>query len=398
MSAPSRLVRGGAALALGCVSLLAPVGCRSVGDDAAQADPSSADARASAAARPSDAFVRDGEGGWKVLHPGAGHVVPADAKLPGETHLANVRMLTFAGQNAEAYWSFDDRELIFQATVDDLQCDQIFLMDVASGAVRQVTHEGRTTCPFFIPGTDRILFASTQADGPDCPPEPDRSQGYVWALYDYDIYTADRDGGRMVNITNTPGYDAEGTISPQGRVVFTSDRSGDLELYTMEPDGSDVRRLTDRPGYDGGAFFSPDGSKIVWRASRFDSEQELSDYRELLKQHMVRPSKMEIWIADADGSNPVQLTDNGKANFAPYFTPDGEAVVFASNMADPKGRVFEIWKVTIADKSLEQVTFNGESFDGFPMFSWDGKRVAFCSNRNGAQQYDTNVFVADWLP
>lgn len=344
-------------------------------------------------------FHADGEGGWTVLRPAAGHDVPADAALPGETHLASVRMLTFTGQNAEAYWSFDDSELIFQATFGDLECDQIFLLDVASGAVRQITNTGRTTCPYFLPDSDRVLFASTHESSPDCPPDPDRSQGYVWPLHDYDIYTADRDGGHLVNITNSPdSYDAEATVSRDGRIVFTSDRTGDLELWTMAQDGSDLRQITNRPGYDGGAFFSPDGTRLVWRSSRFDDEAAEADYRRLLGERLVRPSKMEIWVADADGSNARQLTDNGRANFAPYFTPDGSHVLFSSNIGDPRGRIFEIWMVPAAGGEPTRVTHNGESFDGFPMFSWDGTKLAFCSNRFGAEPGDTNVFVADWRP
>jgi Tol biopolymer transport system component len=325
-----------------------------------------------------------------------------DRVLPGEDHLSSVRQLTFGGQNAEAYWSFDNRHLIFQSTREGAegnaaQCDQIFIMEVETGEVTQITSKGRTTCAYFLPDDEHVLYASTHEASPDCPPEPDRSMGYVWPLYDgYEIYVAKRDGTGLRNITNSPGYDAEATVSRDGRIIFTSTRSGDLELWSMDADGGDLKQLTDTPGYDGGAFFSPDGSKIVWRASRFDDPAEEQEYFRLLGEGLVRPSKLEIFVADADGSNVVQVTRNGRANFAPFFTPDGDSVLFSSNMADEQGRIFDIWKVGLDGEGIERVTWN-DSFDGFPMFSWDGRRLAFASNRFNGAPYDTNVFVADWL-
>ncbi|MED5330812.1 MAG: hypothetical protein VX916_05925 [Planctomycetota bacterium] len=323
---------------------------------------------------------------------------PDPLLFPGEeAYLANVRQLTFSGQNAEAYFSFDDTDLIFQSTRGDLECDQIFIMDLDSNMTRQITEAGRTTCAYFIPGTNQILYASTHEASGDCPPEPDRSQGYVWPVYsEFDIYVADRDGANRRNITKSRGYDAEATISRSGRVVFTSARTGDLELWTMNADGTDLKQLTHSPGYDGGAFFSPDESMICWRASQFDSEQELKDYQRLLLQGLVRPSKMEIYVAKADGSQARRLTDNGSANFGPFFTPDGQFVIFSSNLADPKGRNFDLWMVDIRGENLQQVTFC-DSFDGFPMFSWDGKQLAFASNRFNAAPRETNLFIADWV-
>ena len=331
----------------------------------------------------------------------------SDLTAPGERHLRNVRQLTFGGQNAEAYWSWDDRELILQITADpsgaggvaaaDAPCDRIFRLDVAKGTLRQLTHEARQTCAYFVPDADRVVFASTHGASSDCPPEPDRSQGYVWPLYDYDVYLANGDGSGPVNLTKTPGYDAEATIGADGTILFTSARSGDLELWTMDADGGNPRQLTHTPGYDGGGFFSRDGSRIVWRASRPEGA-ELDDFQRLLGQGLVRPTSLEIFVADRDGRNVIQLTGNGKANFAPYFTPDGKGVVFASNMGDPKGRAFDIWYVNLDGSGLEQVTHDGSGFNSFPMFSRDGKRIAFSSNRNGAVPHETNVFVAEWVP
>jgi len=322
----------------------------------------------------------------------------AEVSLPGEKHLSNIRQITFGGENAEAYWSFDDRFLIFQSTRDDLECDQIFTLEVATGELTQLTNSGRTTCAFFLPNSDRVLFASTHAVSSECPPVPDRSKGYTWPLYNgYEIYTAERDGTGLVNISESMGYDAEATVSQDGNIVFTSDRSGDLELWSMNSEGGELKQLTNTPGYDGGAFFSRDGTKLVWRASRFDDAGEEAEYFRLLDEGIIRPSHLEIFVADADGRNVRQLTNNGAANFGPFFTPDGESVVFSSNMGDPRGRVFEIWKVDIDGKNLEQITHNGESFDGFPMFSWCGARLAFASNRNAAVPHDTNVFISDWI-
>ncbi|MBK1706621.1 TolB family protein [Halochromatium glycolicum] len=317
---------------------------------------------------------------------------------PGEDRLANVRQLTFGGENAEAYFSSDGDELIFQSTRGDRQCDAIYRMDADGSNVRQVSSgEGATTCSFIAPDDKAIIYASTHLGGPECPPKPDMSQGYVWPLYaSYDIFRADPDGSNRVRLTDTPGYDAEGVYSPQGdKIVFTSVRSGDLELYLMNPDGTGVEQLTDVPGYDGGAFFSRDGEWIVWRASRPEGEA-LADYKALLAEGLVRPSKLEIFIMNLEDREPIQLTDNGAANFGPYWHPDGEHVIFVSNMDDPKGRDFDLYLIDVETRELERVThFPG--FDGFPMFSYDGSKLVFASNRNNAVRGETNVFIADWV-
>ncbi len=320
---------------------------------------------------------------------------PAD---PRERHLANVRQLTDGGENAEAYFSFDGKALIFQSTRPPYACDQIFSMDLLGHHVRVLsTGRGRTTCSYFYPDDRRFLYSSTHAGNPACPPPPDRSQGYVWALDpNYDIYWAALDDLTPHPLTRTPGYDAEATISPRGdRIVFTSVRDGDIELYTMALDGSDVRRITHTPGYDGGAFFSPRGDKIVWRASRPQGD-ELEDYRRLLAQGLIRPSKLEIFVANADGSEVRQLTANGAANFAPFFHPSGEKVIFSSNLAEPQRRNFDLYLVDLDGRNLERVTYF-EDFDGFPMFSPDGKTLVFASNRFNSRPFETNIFLADWV-
>jgi TolB protein len=324
-----------------------------------------------------------------------------DHTLPQErAHLSNMRQLTFGGTNAEAYWSYDDERLIVQITrPPEVECDQMFVLDVDSGDLTQITDAGRTTCGFWVPEGDRVLFGSTHGAGVECPPPADKSQGYAWAIYDsYEIYAADPDGGNLVNLSNTPGYDAEATISRQGRVVFTSARSGDLELWTMEPDGSDLHQVTDRLGYDGGAFFSNDGSKLVWRATRFDSDEERQTYKDLLAEGLVKPRKMELFIANADGSDLRQLTDNGGANFAPFFTPDDSHIVFASSLGSASGFGFDLWMMPVEGGEPERITYTDAAFESFPMFSWDGERIVFTSGRNAANPGDLNVFVADWTP
>ena len=317
----------------------------------------------------------------------------------GERHFASLTQLTYGGENAEAYWSFDGRQLVFQSRPAGEGCDQIFRMTVGDpDSVSRVSNgQGATTCSYFMPGDQHVIYASTHLGGAACPPKPDRSQGYVWPLYEtYDIFKIAVDGGESVRLTDAPGYDAEATVCPvDGTILFTSVRDGDLELYTMDSNGQNVRRLTQTPGYDGGAFFNADCSKIVWRASRPTGEA-LGDYQRLLKQGLVRPTKLEIWVANADGSDARQVTYLDAASFAPYWFPNRDRILFSTNHGDPKGREFDLWAVNADGTELERVTFS-PGFDGFPMFSWDGRTLAFASNRATAEgAYDTNVFLAEW--
>ena len=317
---------------------------------------------------------------------------------PDEKHLKNIRQLTFGGENAEAYFSADGKQLIFQSTRDGRECDQIYTMNIDGSNVRMIsTGEGRTTCAYFLPGGGRTLYSSTHLGGKACPPRPDFSQGYVWAIYpEFDIFTARVDGSDLKRLTDTPGYDAETTISRDGKLVFTSTRDGDLDIYTMDANGRNVRRLTNELGYDGGPFWSKDGKQIVYRAHHPQDPKEKEDYISLLKQNLIRPTKLDIWVMNADGSNKRQVTNNGRANFAPFFFPDGKRIIFSSNMDDPKGRNFDLYRINVDGSGLERITTN-ETFDGFPMFSPDGKKLVFASNRNAAARGDTNIFIADWI-
>jgi len=319
-------------------------------------------------------------------------------RMPEEKHLRNLKQLTFGGENAEAYFSADGQQLIFQSTRDGHQCDQIYTMNVDGSNVRLIsTGDGRTTCSYFFPNGRRVLYSSTYLGEKNCPPRPDFSKGYVWAVYPtFDIFTARPDGSDLKQLTTTTGYDAETTISKDGKLVFTSMRDGDLDIYTMDRNGKHVRRLTNELGYDGGPFWSYDGKQIVYRAYHPQTEKEKSDYLALLKQNLIHPTTLEIWVMNADGSNKRQVTRNGKANFGPYFFPDGKRVIFASNMDDPKGRNFDLYVINVDGTGLERITFN-ETFDGFPMFSPDGRKLVFASNRNAKIRGDTNVFIADWV-
>ena len=319
--------------------------------------------------------------------------------LPGETHFANLKQLTFEGENAEAYFSSDGEQLIFQRRHQgEYDCDQIFTISVAGGQPTLVsTGLGRTTCAYFFPDTERILYSSTHLAGEECPPPPDFRQGYVWALYDFDIFTAAPDGSDIQILFQTSGYDGEATIAPDGsQIVFTSTIGGDLDIYSMDPDGQNVRQLTDEIGYDGGAFYSPDASKIVYRARYPEGEDELADYQRLLTDNLVRPGVLDIYVMDADGSNKQRLTDNGAANFAPFFHPSGEKVIFASNVHDPDSRNFDLFLINIDGTGLEQITFS-EEFESFPMFTPDGGHLVFASNRNGSHDGNTNLFIAEWI-
>ena len=323
--------------------------------------------------------------------------LPFDHPVPEERHLTDIRQLTFGGENAEAYWSPDGRKLIFQATPRGARCDQEYVVDLDTGDVRMVsTGKGRTTCGYFeYPKGDRIIFSSTHAAGDSCPPPPDRSHGYVWAIYDsYDIYEAAPDGSGLKPLVRSPGYDAETTWCPGGgKFVFTSTRDGDLELYVRDDSGK-VTRMTHTPGYDGGAFFSPDCSEIVWRASR-PQGKELEEYRELLKKGLIRPRTLELYIMNADGSHVRQLTKNGAANFCPTFHADGNRILWSSNAGSADPREFDLWMIDKRGGAPERITF-APGFDGFPHVSPDGKWIVWSSNRADPASHETNLFLARW--
>jgi len=322
----------------------------------------------------------------------------APALDPRERRLAGLRQLTAGGQNAEAYWDAAGGRLIFQSTRPPYDCDQMFTM-LADGSEQRLLSSGtgRTTCGFFFPDGRRVIYASTHLAAPACPPPPDRSHGYVWPLYStWDIVAADVDGGHVTRLTDNDSYDAECAISPDGqRIVFTSLRDGDLDLYVMDADGRNVRRLTSDPGYDGGAFFSWDGRFIVFRASRPETREELEDYRALLRQGLVRPRRLDIYMMKADGTALTRVTRLAGANFAPFMHPNGRQIIFSSNLHDPSGRSFALYLVNLDGSNLERVTW-ADGFASFPMFTRDGKRLVFCGSRGATTPRGLEVFTADW--
>lgn len=332
------------------------------------------------------------------------------ANAQGEKHLKNIRQLTFGGDNAEAYFSPNGKWLTFQSNNQHwgLHCDQIFKMEISKAAGdslyrpdRVSNGKGRTTCSYYMPDNKSVLFASTHLGADTCPPTPNLRQGgkYLWPVYNtYDIFVADSKGAISKQLTNSPGYDAEAVLNPKGdKILFTSDRSGDLELYTMNLDGSDQRQITFDLGYDGGAFFSPDGKQIVFRASRPKTAEEIDEYRSLLKEGLVAPTNMEIFVCNADGTDLKQVTHLGKANWAPFFHPSGKKIIFASNHHSQRGYDFQLYMVNVDGTGLEQITTES-IFNAFPMFSPNGKQLVWSSNRNNAKgTRDTNVFIADWV-
>lgn len=332
--------------------------------------------------------------------------IPDTLRYESEKHFKNVRQLTFGGNNAEAYFSFDGQQLSFQSDFADwdAKCDQIFVMPITGTKGEKMPRIsnglGRTTCAYFMPGDTSVIFASTYLEGDTCPATPPRKVDgkYVWPIYDsYDIFISDLKGNIIRRVTEDKGYDAEATVSPDGqKIVFTSTRSGDLELWTMNIDGSDLKQVTNTLGYDGGAFFSPDSKKLVWRASRPSTKEDQKAYTDLLKKGLVEPADLEIFVANADGSDAKQVTNIGKANWAPSWHPSGEKIIFASNHKGESGRQFNLFLVNIDGTGLEQISAD-EVFDAFPLFSPDGKKVVFSSNRFNGGGHDTNVFIADWV-
>jgi Tol biopolymer transport system component len=336
-------------------------------------------------------------------------VVGDTLRFVGENYFKNVIQLTFGGDNAEAYWSFDSKHIVFQRTnpKEGINCDQIFVGKVPTKAGEKFeyklvgTGKGRSTCAYFMPDGKHIIYASTHEGGADCPPVPDRTKygnKYIWPLYNsYDIYMADLNGKIVKKLTNAKGYDAEATLSYDGKkMIYCSDKSGDLELYIMDLATGKEKQITTALGYDGGAWFSPDGKKIVWRASRPKTDTEVKEYKELLKEGLVAPTNMEVWVADADGSNAKQITSWGQANWAPNFTPDSKGIIISSNHEYPRGFPFNMYLVDLEGNNKQKIS-RDKGFDAFPMVSPNGKRIVFGSNRNNGGTRDTNLFVADWV-
>ncbi len=347
---------------------------------------------------------------YKKAAPFAVHTIPADTlHYPEEHHFKNLQQLTFGGDNAEAYFSFDSKYIIFQRTnpKDGLNCDQIFIGKVPAKPGDKFEYKmlssgkGRTTCGSFTKDGKHIIYASTHLGADTCPPVPDRKKygnKYIWPLYDsYDIFMADLNGKIVKQLTHSKGYDAEATLSPDGKkMIYTSDKDGDIDLYIMDLATGKEKRFTNTLGYDGGAWFSPDGKKIIWRASRPTTPDEVKEYKELLAENLVAPTHMEVYIANIDGSNVKQVTNFGQANWAPAFFPDSKRIIFASNHEYKRGFPFNLYTINPDGSNLQKIS-RDKGFDAFPMFSPNGKKIIFCSNRNNGGTHDTNIFIADWV-
>jgi TolB protein len=342
--------------------------------------------------------------------PTATTIVAADTlKYPDESHFKNMQQLTFGGDNAEAYWSYDNKWLIFQKTAikEGIPCDQMYIGKVPTGKGEKFepklvsTGKGRVTCGFFMKDGKHVIYASTHLGGGECPPTPDRAKygnKYIWPLYSsFDIFMADLNGKIVKQLTNAKGYDAEATLSPDGeKMLYTSTKDGDIDLYIMNLKTGEEKKVTNTLGYDGGAWFSPDGTKLIWRASRPKTETEIKEYKDLLAENLVAPTNMEVWVANANGSNARQVTSYGQANWAPAYMPDNKRIIFASNHEYKRGFPFNLYTINEDGTNLKKIS-RDKGFDAFPMFSPNGKKIAFCSNRNNGGTRDTNIFIADWV-
>jgi Tol biopolymer transport system component len=323
-----------------------------------------------------------------------------------ERHLRNVSQLTSDGDNGEAYFSWDGKKLIWQSNQGGYACDKIWTMNIDGSDKRMVSPDhGANTCSFFFPGDQRIIFASTSHISGDCPPKPKTPAGsrYVWPLYPYNIFTAMVDGSDLKKITDNPKYDAEPVVSADGKkIVFGSQREGNFDVYIMNADGSNVRRLTDRSGYNGGPWFSPDGTKIVWRAWYPETDAEKAQWKDSMENNYILAFPLDLWIMNADGSDKKLVLHNGATNFAPSWHPDGKRIIFASNRDDwhadirAYGHNFELYLINLDGTGLERLTYN-TVFDSFPMFSPDGKKLVWASNRNPQKPHKTDIFIADWV-
>ncbi len=342
--------------------------------------------------------------------------------LKQEIHFKNIVQLTFGGNNAEGYFSRDDSFITFQSDSKKLQqragiqkqkyCDQIFLLKLNQFNFNSIFHrdyelisngKGITTCSFFI-DKDKILFASTHHNLNECPDIIRFYEGkYVWQLHDYDIYIADIHKKEIKKLISSPGYDAEATVSSDGRyIVYTSNKSGDLELWRYDIKTGKEIQLTHELGYDGGAFFSIDSQKIVWRASRPKTKEEIQNYKKLLQKNLVQPTSLNIFIMNWDGSNKKQITNLPGANWSPYFYPDGNKIIFSSNhhTLHKGGKIFNLFMINIDGSNIEQITF-GDEFESFPFFSYYKHNghywLLFASNRNNKEKGETNLFIANWI-
>ena len=302
-------------------------------------------------------------------------------------HLGNIRQVTTGFAKAgEGYFSPDGKTIIFQAALPGQDDYQIYTQDLAPGSKPKLvsTGKGKCTCSYFHPDGTSILFASTHLDPSlakpgDKPKGPaySRSERYRWDFDPaMDIFKADLDGKGLVRLTDTPGYDAEGSYSPDARqIIFTSFRDGDAEIYIMDADGKNPRRITRKKGYDGGPFFSPDGKKILYRSDR--KENDL----------------LQVFINTPDGKNERQLTDNDAVNWGPYFWKDSRHILYATSRHGHQN--YELYWMDTDTGKQERITYR-EGFDGLPVFSPDGTKLMWTSKGRAADK-TSQLFIADFV-
>jgi TolB protein len=382
-----------------------------------------------------------------------------------EKFLSNVKQLTFSGENAEAYFSKDERYITFQSKgeggiyliieknyLNKLQmnlnemkaydfvlknlgnnklmifikgiydtfgilkdikyekifiknyyeCDQIFLMDTNGFVFKQISKGGANTCSWFL-NDSLILFSSTIKQGKECPKnlyadEYIKRGIYVWKLFNYDLFVYNLKNDSTYELYSSDYYDAEGEGNFSDSIVFTSSKDNDLELYLLSLKNKKIiKRITKFLSYDGGAMFSPSGRYIVFRAKHLKDTLEIKEYKELLSKGLVKPDEVELFIYDLEKDSFWQITKSpkGVSNFAPYFHPSEKFIIFSSNLHAPNSFNFELYKIDIDGKNLERITYSN-GFNSFPMFSKDGKKIIWTSNRNGKTRRDFNIFIADF--
>lgn len=326
---------------------------------------------------------------------GSGELDPSQVALQEGKFVENIRQLTNEGQSGEGYFSPDGKRVIFQAIRGEHPFYQIYIKDLASGQEKRVsTGQGRTTCAFFHPTENKIIYASSHLD-PNRDKEvdaelkklaearrnPGARRGYSWAFDPFmDIFELNLDTNELKQLTSVAGYDAEGSYSADGkRIIFASCRNGPgADIYIMDADGKNVKQLTDSPGYDGGPFFSPDGTKVIFRG-------------EVRKRHYL-----QLFVMNVDGTGLWQLTENDAVNWGPYWHPNGKHIIYSTSVHGHQN--YELYLMPVETGKAKRVTF-WHGADVLPVFSGDGKKLMWTSKRgkDKAGQFSSQLFIADWV-